>query len=346
MGPRARTSPAVSDDAVGTSVDLDLYGLGARISGDWPEVVESLRLDFAWFARPLAVAPQLEVVIERRPPELDSMGNLSASFVTPRNVVYQDGGRTVIDYFGQAVSVLDRAAQRLVIQGEDEGVLHQAGYLFLLSRLGEHLDARGLPRLHGLGLAGADGGVVTLLPSGGGKTSLALEALRSSGVKLISEDSPLIDRRGRLHPLPLRIGIHPDEAARVGEQDLRRIDRMEFGPKLAIEVSSFRDRIATEPVPLRHLVIGQRRLGTEARLEQVPRRVAIGPLFREAVVGVGLYQGMEFVLQRGISDVRHHAGTAIMRALWCAIGLGQAKVWRLETGRDHERNWAALRRLL
>ena len=46
-----------------------------------------------------------------------------------------------------------------------------------------------------------------MLPSGGGKSTLALRALRDEGT-LLSEDSPLLDRRGRLHPFPLRIGIN------------------------------------------------------------------------------------------------------------------------------------------
>jgi hypothetical protein len=69
-------------------------------------------------------------------------------------------------------------------------------------------------------------------------------------------------------------------------------------------------------------------------------------LLREAVVGVGIYQGMEFVLRRGMRDVLRHADTALTRALSCAGVLGRAKVWRLQTGRDRERNWAALQPLL
>jgi hypothetical protein len=329
-----------------TSVDLDIYGLRVRIDGDWPAVLESLRLDFAWFERAPATSPEVRVRVAHRPPDFDALGNLRASFITPRNVVYQDGRRTVIDYFGRAVSVLDRGAEYLVIEGESEAVVHEAGYLFLLSRLGQHLDARGLPRLHGLGLAGGDGGVVVMLPSGGGKTALALRAVRDGRARLISDDSPLIDRRGRLHPFPLRIGVHPAAAEQIGEERLRRIERVEFGPKLAIEVDSFRDRIAPGPVPLRHLVVGRRVLGREASLKEVPRRVAVGPLLREAVIGVGLYQGMEFVLQRGMRDIRAQLGTAIRRTLCCGIGLARARVWQLEMGRDHERNLAALEGLL
>jgi hypothetical protein len=327
--------------------ELDIYGLSASVSG-WDEVVDAVRLDFAWFERPPEARRNagLEIVVERRAPAFEELGDATAAFVTPRNVVFQQDGRTIVDYFGQAVSVFDRTAGRLRVQGENEHLVHEAVYQFLVSRAGEHLDGRGRPRLHGLGLVGAHGAVVLLLPSGGGKSTLALRALREDGVKLLSEDSPLIDRRGWLHPFPLRIGVNETDAKLVPAGRVRRIERMEFHPKLVLDVSAFADQIEATPQPLRHLVIGRRSLGRSARLEPVPRRRAIGVLLREAVVGVGLYQGMEFVLQRGMRDVVTKVDAFLMRSACCAAGLRSARVWRLVLGRDHEQNWAALRPLL
>jgi hypothetical protein len=327
--------------------DLDVYGLGVTVAGDWPEVVEAVELDFAWFRAPEPHAtPDLEVSVERAAPDFDAFGPLPATFVTPRNVVHQDGDRTVVDYFGQAVSVLDRRTGRLAGQGEESHLVHEAAYQYLTSRIGEHLDARGLTRLHSMGLVGAAGAVAVMLPSGGGKSTLALRALEDERVRLLSEDTPLIDARGFLHPFPLRIGVNATDAARLPEHAVRRIERMEFHPKLVLELSAFEHRIAREPAPLAHIVLGRRTLGREARLERLPRRVAAGTLFREAVVGVGVYQGMEFVLQRGMRDVLGKAGTAWGRASRCTAGLRRAEVWRLTLGRDHEANYAALAPLL
>jgi hypothetical protein len=83
-----------------------------------------------------------------------------------------------------------------------------------------------------------------------------------------------------------------------------------------------------------------------ASLEPLARRTAAGAMFREAVVGVGVYQGMEFVLQRGMRDVAGKAGIAASRAACCAAGLRGARVWRLTLGRDHDANWEALSALL
>ena len=66
---------------------------------------------------------------------------------------------------------------------------------------------------------------------------------------------------------------------------------MEFHPTLALDLQSFRHRIDPQPRPLAHIVVGVRSLGRSAELEPVPRRAAVGPLLREAVVGVGVYFG-------------------------------------------------------
>jgi len=327
---------------------LEVYGLGIVIGGDWPEVVDQVRLDFAWFSQAAdsGFSADVEVTIEHRAPDFDALGDGVASFVTPRNVVYQYGERTIVDYFGRALTILDRRTGSVVVQGEDEHLVHEAVYHFLLSRIGEHLEARGMTRLHALALSGGQGAVAVMLPSGGGKSTLALRALRADGVRLLSEDSPLIDRQGNAHPFPLRIAVNPTDAASLPEGSVRRMDRMEFHPKLVLDLEAFADRVESKPQPLRHLVIGQRSLGTHTSLEPVPRRSAVSTLVREAIVGVGIYQGMEFVLQHGMRDVAGKVGVVATRTACCSAVLARAKVWRLTVGRDHARNWDALAPLL
>jgi hypothetical protein len=178
---------------------FDVYGLGIAVDGDWIDVVDALAADLAWFERD-AGHIDVEIHVERGEPDYDAYGELDASFVTERNVVYHSGERTIIDYLGRAVSILEGGRARIV--GTDARFARRAGFDFVLGRIGDHLDARRMPRLHGLGLSGAQGGVVVMLPSGGGKTTLALRALREDGVRFLSEGSPVLDAEGRLHPLP------------------------------------------------------------------------------------------------------------------------------------------------
>jgi hypothetical protein len=325
---------------------LDVHGLLFDVRG-WPEVAEEVVRDFLWFdGDGGGRTPDVVVDLEQGAPRWDEYGDLTAAFITPRNVVYQDGSRTILDYFGRAVAVLDREAATITIRGEHPHLVHEAAYLFLLSRIGEHLDAAGLPRLHALALAGPRGAICVLLPSGGGKSTLAVTALRDERVKILAEDTPLLDARGFVHPFPLRIGVNPTDADRMPAGSVRRIERMEFHDKLVLDLDGFRDRVEGRPQPMADLVIGQRSLAAEGRLERLPRRAAAGALLREGVVGIGVYQGMEFVLQRGMRDVAGKAGDAATRARCCAAAARRARVWRLTLGRDHDSNWAALSELL
>jgi len=325
---------------------FDIYGLRFAVGGDWPEVVEDVRLDFAWFERPEGGTVDLEVEIRRLPPDYAQFGDLPAAFVTPRNTVYQDDSRTIVDYFGRALSVLDRARGRFLIEGEDVHLVHEAAYHFLLSSVGAHLDRIRLTRLHALGLSVPSGGVALMLPSGGGKSTMAVRALQDDGVKLLSEDTPLIDWRGALHPFPLRIALNPPDASKLPPDRMRRMDRMEVHPKFLLDLEAFGDSIEGAPRPLRHLVIGRRTLGSKARLDPAPRGAAASTLFSHAVLGVRVYQGMEWVLQRGPRDVLGLGGTAARRARSCAAVLARARTWTLTMGRDKEENWDALQPIL
>jgi hypothetical protein len=341
---------------------FDVYGLHLRVSGDWSEVVESLRRDFAWFEDSGALGPaQVEVAITRQAPSYEGFGDVPADYVTEQHVVYRQDGRTVVDYLGRALAVLE--AGRATIQGEDPQVVRRAAYDFLLSRAGDYLDGHGLPRIFGLGLAGRSGGVLVMLPPGGGKTTLALQALADGEVVFLSEVSPLIDVRGRLHafPFPLWVRDSSPEAALLPDRYVRHLDGQKTDPRL-LEVAAFTDKIASEPQPLRHVVLGRRSLGSGSHLHALPRREAVGPLFRQSVVGFSLGQGLSFLVRRGgardPAKEQREARTAApfvgvssarrarTRLRCCSAGLAGAQVWRLDLGRDRAGSWAALEPLL
>jgi len=329
------------------SVCLDVYGLRIRIDGDWGEVIEAARLDYAWFETPdNEKRVDVEVRVDRDKVDLDQFSELPVAFVTPRYAVFSDGERTVVDYQGVVSAVIEAAEDRVLVRGQLEEVAHEAVYYFLLGRIGSYLDELGLTRVHALGLSGEDGGVLVLLPSSGGKSSLAVQGVMGGEARLYSEDSPLIDRAGRLHAFPLRIAVGARTAAQLPERPTRSLPNPATGHKLAIEVASFANRIESNPVPLRHIVLGVRSLSRNATLVERPRRAAAFPLLVHGVVGSGLYQGLGYAHQRGASEVIAKLQVAASRARSCAVGLRGARVWQLTLASDAAASWQALRPLL
>jgi hypothetical protein len=57
---------------------LDVYGLRVSVDGDWPEVVESVRLDYAWFESQPVERPEVRVEIRRATPDFESYGDVGA----------------------------------------------------------------------------------------------------------------------------------------------------------------------------------------------------------------------------------------------------------------------------
>jgi hypothetical protein len=331
-----------------TSRRFEVYGLRVVVDGGWREVVEAIACDLAWFETddPTDFRADVRVSVEEGPPDYSAFGDAAASFVTERNVVYHVGTMTVIDYLGAALSVIDERSHAR-ITGLDARAARRAGFDFALARISDHLDRRNMPRLHGLGLTGASGSVVIMLPSGGGKTTLALRALREDGVRFLSEGSPIIDANGLLHPLPFPLWVRDSapEAADLPLAHVRRVQGELSDPRI-LELSAFAERIETEPRPLAHVVLGRRSLGERSELVPLPRRAAVPALLRDSVVGFGFFQGAEFLLRHGMRDLRHRVGPMSTRARACAAGLRTAHVWQLTLGRDREGNWQALEPLL
>ncbi len=325
---------------------LSVHGLTARVHGDWPEVVEALRRDFAWYSAPAGPAG-VDVEIVRATPDLDRFGPLVAESVAERYAVYRDGPRLVTDYHGRAVAVADQEARTLVVRGDDGWVVRRAAFDYLLAEVDAHLARIGLPRVHGLGLGGKQGGVLVMMPTASGKTTLALSAIRSEGVGFLSEGSPLLDREGNLwpFPIPLWVRAYGPEAATLPREHVRSLPGIDPDPAV-LEIAAFADKIPAGPVPLGHVVLGRRSLGREPRLEELGRRAAIEPFLRETIVGQGFMRGVEYAVRNGPASLARELARAGRRASHCYAGLRRASVWRLTLGLDREANWNALAALL
>src|SRR5579862_360020 len=247
-----------------------LYGVGVVVDCADAEVRKRVADDFHYFRCPDADPANrpdagVRIAAHRQPPDYDNLPPLPATIYSPRNVCYSDGTLTYIDYFGRALSIYERRTQQLRIYSDDVHLLHEIIYGTILSRACEQLERKRLHRIHALGIDANGQAALFVMPSGGGKTTLALEFLkRSPTYHLLSEDSPLVDPRGRVWPFPLRLGVvaQPGQAPPpFPAEHLTYLERMEFGPKYLISLAAFDDAIATTSSAPRLLFIGRRTLG-------------------------------------------------------------------------------------
>jgi hypothetical protein len=314
---------------------FDFYGLTIEVGGsDVP--VEELCRDFSYFLAPAAPAA-VSLTLLLNPPPYADLPDMPVSFITPRNACFRGETMTYIDYFGRGLALFHRAGKRCVVYSEDPDLAREIGYLFMLSTVGEYLDGRGLHRLHALAVSHRNRGVLLLLPSGGGKSTMALEMLREPDILLLAEDTPLIDRKGNILPFPLRLGVRDGENTSIPPDHLRTVRRMEFDPKTLVDLEYFRDRLGGQVKPAAVLV-GQRNLGTASAIVPIGRATALKALIKYMVVGLGVYQGLEFLLEHGAMELMGKGRLVASRLYNSAALLARAPSYRFVLGRDRARN--------
>jgi hypothetical protein len=310
--------------------------LGVRVKSTSADLLEEVRRDFSFFSVS-GKREGLDLSLHLESPSYDSLPPFPAAFYTPRNVCFRRGEVSYIDYFGQALAVCSGAKDRCEAYSLDRDLIHEIAYHFILSSVGQYLDRIGLHRLHALGVSHQGRGILLILPSGGGKSTMALTLLKTPGFLLLAEDTPLIDRQGDILPFPLRLGVRPEEEIDAPPRHTRIIKRMEFDPKKVIDIEFFRDRLGTKTSP-EILLVGERNLGEISRIMPCSRLHTFKTLVKNMIVGIGIYQGLEFLLDRSPWEILGKFGVASSRTFNSLKLMSRVKAYRFVLGRDTDRN--------
>jgi len=326
---------------------FNFYDVGVHVESSEEEFQRAVDHDFSYFLGS-AARPFLRLTYTRSRPDYDELPELTCSFATPRNICYSNERFIYIDYFGKGLNIYDQQANHSRIITEDPELAHEIAYLTILSRTSEALERKRLHRIHGLGIESAGKGTLVLLPSGGGKSTIALSLLRHENhFRLISEDSPLLRPDGYLLPFPLRIGVQPQNVPPNIDLRFTRLDkRIEFSSKINIDIRFFGSQISRQPVPAAFLLLGVRSTGRLAEITPVSKRAVLRHVLANSIIGIGLYQGLEYLSQKSFGESMRHLGLLFSRAYNNMILLKRSRVYRFLIGRDIGQNYECLRHFL
>jgi hypothetical protein len=172
---------------------------------------------------------------------------------------------------------------------------------------------------------------------GGGKSTLGAALLKQSGMSILSDDSPFIDRAGNALAFPLRLGLLKGREDEVPEEHRRMVQRMEFGPKYLINYSHFANRVVDRAKP-GLLLLGRRTLAEKGRVEKAPYTQAMQAMLPNMIVGIGLFQGLEYLLERSALEIAGKAGLGWSRLRSAHTLVRTSRTFLFHMGRSPEDN--------
>lgn len=308
------------------------------VSSNEEAILRKLQEEFHFFVRAEATSVQTNIEIFREvPPELPSM---VAVKILETCSIYKIGPRRYIDYRGEALTIWDKQEESVRIYSLDSERLYEIAFLAIHSILGQELDKKGLCRVHALGVSLGKINTLVMLSSKGGKSTLLSYLLENPEIKILSDDMPLIDKKGRVHPFPSKISVDKKpEDGPLSNLSWTEFIRTQYPPKWTAGLSQLQNRIETKSLHHKTILIAGFRLSQgQSILTPVPKWKMISPVTEHMIMGVGLPQIIEMFLNFNFSDILKLFYHALIRGI-CAFHLiRKAKCYYFYMGPDRSYN--------
>lgn len=295
---------------------IDIHGLVIETHCRSGELLGQVLRPFKYFIRDSGT-PAVEVFIEETEPPYDSFPTLKSSFSTPRNIVYKGDGIKIIDYFGKGAVVEESSGKKFTIYGRDLNLLQESFYMLVMSLFGRYCDKRGILRIHALAFSFGDTAVIVTANAGGGKSTIAFALLDNGSFKLISDDEALVNNKGDVMPFPLGIGTSDEyKILSIPTEHVYKIDRMEYGRKYFVDAEYWDGRLERQELTNKIYFIAQRMINGDPYIEKISWFGTFVSLLRSAVIGLGLYQGIELIFNGRPGDIFKMMPVLLRRMVW------------------------------
>lgn len=280
---------------------FNFQGFRVKVSSSFEDVLIKLEKDFYLFRT--QEGSGFDLYLEIRKEKISEEIEISWDRVTSKVRYYQNGAQRFCYYDDKVRSEINFDTEEAKVIGIDENLVHEISYLLILTRVGKKLDLKRFHRIHAFGLTVNNTLLLGLLPSGAGKTTFLSQFIADDLGGIVSDDSPLIDSQGDVHPFLIRIGF--EENGKVprkwSDKPFYFLERRHFGLKklLSFEDISFRPGGNYERVFL--LRVSKKR-GERVRVKEEFGLLHLKHLFKEGVIGIGLPMLYEYFWETGWKD--------------------------------------------
>lgn len=289
---------------------FNFYGIEVKLICDQVELSKKLHKDFSFFKARSGEESSKKIVISAQAKKIEEYP-FSPNIIRFQNSkvrIYEKDKVRICSYSSSEtpnkdeISISNFKKNKIEIFCTDLNRLHELTYLAILSRVGKALDEIGLHRLHAMAAIKNETLYLGLMSSGVGKTTLLTHLLSEAEFSLVSDDSPLIDRKGRVYPFPIRVGFEAEGIIPPSwnEAPFYTLNRKEYGLKKLVSIEDIKSPIGGEYNRIK-LFKGER--GFEnAKLKPVSFLKVFKHIFEQGIIGVGLPILFEYFWEFGPID--------------------------------------------
>ncbi len=324
---------------------ITFSGTTVQIETDSLNIASWLDFDFGSFTAGSGTRFNVRFSVTIADPKLHPMPDLRETMRGPHFVAFDDGTTRYIKYGKEALLIYDYAGEEGELIAINEDVAYERLYLACLSRIGIRLDRQGLHRVHALAISDNKRAHLFLMPPGTGKSTLGLSLLtKHPSLRLVSDDTPVINAKGDVLPFHFRIGIENSEVVASVPDQYKRAARYGNKLKTLIDVRHFESQLEPAAVSPATVCIGFWTTSSVPSIVKANWLTAMTYMFRDCVIGFGIPQVAEIFLRRG--DFFEKVGIALSR-LRAALALaGRSRCYNLYLCNDPAKNADAVYELI
>ena len=297
---------------------LNIYGIFVQLYG-YTGIIDKIFDEFKYFVseQETPFKTDLTININFKNPPYEQIPQIPASVYKTDCICYDYNDIRYADYNNKCLVVFDKDKKFADIYSLDENLLYEISYLLLHSQVGELLDLKGFHRIHACSFSYNNNIFICILPQGGGKSTLLMNLLKNENIKLLSDDTPLTDRKGNIYPFPIRLGVCNDfDTSYIPDKFITVFNRRKFGQKKLISYDFFKDKIENSKLPI-HIIAGERIYSETPKIKSSNKFRIFKELFKSCIIGYGLPQVIEYFLTGGFKDFFKKGFIAFSRFYAC-----------------------------
>ena len=329
---------------------FNFYGIWASFSSPHKDLRQRIEWDFSYFYSPTLPkeVPDYQFYAEKCAPPWEQIPAVPVRFQSANSLTYQVGPRRFNDYYGKALTIYHYQMDSGFIYSKCLEKLHELTYLMILSRVGKKLDMQGLHKLHAFGIIENEQALLGIMPMKGGKSTHFLEFIKDPRVQILSDDTPLISRWGKILPFPIRVGIDDPKKALALSSDpsfVYQLDRQHYGKKTLLSLKGLPNPVGSH---YQHSILLRsiRFNGPGCSLEKSSKLTLLRELVKFQVIGLGLPIILEYFWELGPRDFAKKSFIVLSRFCASVLLILRSKTYTVFLGTDPEKNVEVIRREL